>query len=60
VRVSDFGLAVRRTNLAAASTASPEIAGTPMYMAPEMFDGRVSPRSDIYAIGRDDVPVAVG
>src|SRR5258706_539339 len=27
------------------------ISGTPGYMAPEMFNGEVSPRSDVYALG---------
>jgi len=43
--VTDFGLACR-------AGASPKfIAGTPAYMAPEMFDGRLDPRTDVYAIG---------
>ena len=50
VYVSDFGLAVKGAGM---SSASPDglVAGTPLYMAPEMFEGQVSPRSDIYALG---------
>src|SRR6185503_16907216 len=50
VLVTDFGLAVRR-DPTAGLTATDAPAGTPAYMAPEMFEGRVSPRSDIYALG---------
>lgn len=57
VRAMDFGLAVRRepiTMVDAVTTASdrvPEIAGTPAYMAPELFDGhRPDPRSDQWAL----------
>lgn len=46
--VTDFGLTLRRD---ADAQGSAQLAGTPAYMAPEMFDGRVSPRSDIYALG---------
>ena len=50
VVVTDFGLA--RAGVAAALRASAGgVAGTPTYMAPEMFDGVVSARTDVYAIG---------
>jgi serine/threonine-protein kinase len=47
--VTDFGLAVKKPTTA--STSAPQTAGTPAYMAPEMFEGRLSPRSDTYALG---------
>lgn len=43
--VTDFGLACSRP------AAGGRVAGTPAYMAPEMFAGAVSPRSDVYALG---------
>lgn len=49
VYVTDFGLAVKRSGLSGPADAV--VAGTPLYMAPEMFEGQVSTRSDIYAIG---------
>ena len=59
VFVTDFGLALRQSHAPAGAGAAAgagtgavsEFAGTPAYMAPEMFDGRVSPRSDVYALG---------
>ena len=53
VCVTDFGLAVRRSHSSPGSGASADIdfAGTPAYMAPEMFEGRISARSDVYAMG---------
>lgn len=43
--VTDFGLACH------ADAAPAFVAGTPAYMAPEMFDGTVNPRTDVYALG---------
>jgi hypothetical protein len=50
VVVTDFGLA-RAGPAAALRANSGGVAGTPAYMAPEMFDGVVSARTDVYAIG---------
>ncbi len=50
VFVTDFGLACERTG-AGPGTVSSGMAGTAAYMAPETFDGLVSPRSDVYALG---------
>lgn len=50
VFVTDFGISCGRvTNESALSRQS--LAGTLPYMAPEMFDGTVSPRTDVYALG---------
>ena len=50
VFVTDFGLALKRpvTELGAALAST---AGTLPYMAPELFEGQVSARSDVYALG---------
>lgn len=47
VFVTDFGLTCRR----ATADTKMLVSGTPVYMAPEMFDGQVSPKSDVYALG---------
>jgi eukaryotic-like serine/threonine-protein kinase len=47
VRIMDFGIAVAKSD-----TATAGIAGTPAYMAPELFEGgEASVASDIYAFG---------
>ena len=57
VFVTDFGLALRQSHghagagPAGGTANTSDFAGTPAYMAPEMFDGRVSPRGDVYALG---------
>jgi serine/threonine-protein kinase len=49
VVVTDFGLAMQRPGPVFGAQAG--IAGTPSYMAPEMFEGTVSTRTDVYALG---------
>lgn len=48
--VCDFGLAFQ-TSLAARSALTDRVAGSPLYMAPEVFEGVISPQGDVYAIG---------
>lgn len=48
--LTDFGLACQRPRLSMGSRVE-AVAGTPVYMAPEMFDKNVSARSDVYALG---------
>jgi predicted Ser/Thr protein kinase len=55
VKVLDFGIAKQMVREADEPdqelTSSRSYVGTPEYMAPEYFDGRVEPRSDIYSLG---------
>src|SRR6266487_1071408 len=46
--LADFNIA---TVLETAKTKSIDIIGSPLYMAPEQFEGTVSKRSDLYALG---------
>jgi serine/threonine-protein kinase len=48
--VCDFGLACGFDANRAQADAQ-QIGGSPRYMAPEMFDGHVTPQSDVYALG---------
>ncbi len=50
VFLCDLGLACR-CFADTALTASRIVCGSPLYMAPESFDGMVSPQSDVYALG---------
>ncbi len=48
-KIVDFGLAKR---IHSDDLRVPNLAGTPMYMAPELFEGqRASPASDVFALG---------
>src|SRR5579872_3789795 len=46
--LSDFGIA---TTLSTASIKAVGLIGTPLYMAPEQFQGKISKESDQYALG---------
>ena len=59
VRVCDFGLACE-FDAGAYRGQAEEIGGSPLYMAPEMFDAHVSPQSDVYALGVILFEVLVG
>jgi hypothetical protein len=48
--VTDFGLAHLRTTGGVPQSPA-HVAGTPAYMAPEMYAGHTSARSDVYALG---------
>jgi serine/threonine protein kinase len=48
--VCDFGLACGFDSRRSEADAT-QIGGSPRYMAPEMFDGHVTPQSDVYALG---------
>ncbi|MCA9244113.1 MAG: serine/threonine protein kinase [Phycisphaerales bacterium] len=48
--VCDFGLACTLAAMSWGGSAA-NIGGSPLYMAPEMFEGRLSPQSDVYALG---------
>lgn len=57
VRVTDFGLSCERAMRGATRVA---VAGTPTHMAPEMFEGEVSARSDVYALAATLYEMLVG
>lgn len=49
-RVCDFGLACEVDSTLQTRRTS-AVAGSPYFMAPEVFDGVISPQADVYAIG---------
>ncbi|HEY1557906.1 MAG TPA: serine/threonine-protein kinase [Kofleriaceae bacterium] len=52
VKVLDFGLARSVTDPSSRATATGTFAGTPRYLAPEVFDGaEPAPAQDLYALG---------
>ncbi len=51
LKITDFGLATNPEQQITISGTSPEVVGTPAYMAPEQFRGQCSNRTDIYALG---------
>lgn len=52
VKITDFGIAHRRTNAMTDADSVELIAGTPQYMAPETLTGKpVDGRCDLYALG---------
>ncbi len=59
VKLIDFGIAAVKDSLFA-GTGSTRIAGTFAYMAPEQFEGKWSPLSDIYTFGVIAFELATG
>jgi serine/threonine protein kinase len=51
LKIADFGLAEWLDERSAFQEKEGDIAGTPAYMAPEAFRGRVSPATDVYGLG---------
>ncbi|MCH9058871.1 MAG: protein kinase, partial [Planctomycetes bacterium] len=49
--VTDFGLTCARPSGFDEAHRARKIAGSPPYMAPEMFQGTISTRTDVYALG---------
>jgi serine/threonine-protein kinase len=62
VKVLDFGVAKVLTLERSGAEQRTQTVGTPIYMAPEQFraEGRISPATDIYALGMLAYTLAVG
>lgn len=57
VKILDFGIS---KVIESARTNATQTLGTPLYMAPEQFGGKVSPACDIYALGMIAYTLLVG
>lgn len=57
VKILDFGIS---KVIESARTNATQTLGTPLYMAPEQFGGKVSPSCDIYALGMIAYTLLVG
>lgn len=51
VYVTDFGIAIQQEEEIAYFDLEEPILGTPIYMAPEMYEGEISRQGDLYALG---------
>jgi serine/threonine protein kinase len=51
VYITDFGIAVQQEEEIAYFDVDEPILGTPIYMAPEMYEGEISRQGDLYALG---------
>src|SRR6185295_7214929 len=62
LKVLDFGIAKIVAEGAGSTANITRSVGTPLYMAPEQFkpDGRVTPQTDIYALGLIAYTLVVG
>jgi len=58
VKLSDFGTCTKK--LADKTAATMKMVGTPCYMAPEAIRGKVTPASDVWAVGASVVEMASG
>ena len=55
MKVCDFGLAVQRNEKGGKG-----ICGTPAFMAPEVFEGKEEPKSDVWSLGITLMELAEG
>ena len=56
MKVCDFGLAVQRSE----KKDGKGICGTPAFMAPEVFEGKEEPKSDVWSLGITLMELAEG
>jgi serine/threonine-protein kinase len=60
VLVTDFGLACPVPESGSEAKAHGAVSGTPAYMAPELYHGEISAKSDIYALGATAYELLLG